>query len=428
LNSSTTELVPWTPSSEEEKERVRRQMFRLLQTKHFKNSRRYPPLFKFLVEETIEGRGDLLKERLVGVHVFGRPADYDTATDPIVRVTIAEIRKRIAQYYHEEAHDLEMRIELTPGRYEPEFLLRRELTADDAAAVAVEVDQAPGVDGGRVGPAGVPVKLQAAVGGAPPAGRRPSRSRKARALLASGAVVLVLLAGAWGWRWMHPSAVDELWAPLLGSHQTITVCLPAGTNLQHRILPSPTFLDYQALGQNVVFSDVLATVKVSNFLAVRGRLSRVRLDDATTLDDLLQGPVVLIGGMDNQWTMRAVAPLRFHYAGSDATGYWIVDTKNPGQKDWALNLNAEYATISRDFAIVGRIHDKATGQIEVIGAGIGMTGTAAAGEFLVNPRAMEELRRRVGARFRDHDFEAVLSTEVVNGIAGAPQILAVEVW
>lgn len=124
----------------------------------------------------------------------------------------------------------------------------------------------------------------------------------------------------------------------------------------------------------------------------------------------------------------AVEPLRFHYAGSDATGYWIVDTKNPGQKDWTLNLNAEYATISRDYAIVARIHDKATGQIEVIGAGIGMTGTAAAGEFLVNPRAMEELRRRGGARFWDHDFEAVLGTEIVNGIAGAPHILAVEVW
>src|SRR5271156_2532081 len=115
----------WVPKTEEEKDQVRRQMERLLETSHFKNSRRYPALFRFIVEETLEGRGEFLKERLLGVRVFNRPPDYDTADDPIARVTIAEIRKRIAQYYHEEAHETEMRIELMPGHYEPEFYPRK---------------------------------------------------------------------------------------------------------------------------------------------------------------------------------------------------------------------------------------------------------------------------------------------------------------
>src|SRR6202012_4613216 len=115
----------WVPKTEEEKDQVRRQMERLLATAHFKNSRRYPALFRFIVEETLEGRGEFLKESLLGVRVFNRPPDYDTADDPIARVTIAEIRKRIAQYYHEQAHDSEMRIELMPGRYEPEFYPRK---------------------------------------------------------------------------------------------------------------------------------------------------------------------------------------------------------------------------------------------------------------------------------------------------------------
>src|ERR1700761_6307308 len=119
----------WVPKTEEEKDQVRRQMERLLETTHFKNSRRYPALLTYIVEETLEGRGEFLKERLLGIRVFDRPADYDTASDPIVRVTIAEIRKRIAQYYHEEAHDSEMRIELMPGRYEPEFHPRKPKSA-----------------------------------------------------------------------------------------------------------------------------------------------------------------------------------------------------------------------------------------------------------------------------------------------------------
>ena len=72
-----------------EQHKVREQLNRLLETHHFKNSRRYPALLRFIVEETLDGRGEYLKERLLGVRVFDRPADYDTAADPIVRVTIA---------------------------------------------------------------------------------------------------------------------------------------------------------------------------------------------------------------------------------------------------------------------------------------------------------------------------------------------------
>src|SRR5271156_2371329 len=125
-----TESTLWVPKTAEEKDQVRQQMNRLLETSHFKNSRRYPALFRFIVEEALEGRGEFLKERLLGVRVFNRPPDYDTANDPIVRVTIAEIRKRIAQYYHEEAHESEMRIELMHGRYEPEFHPRRARIVD----------------------------------------------------------------------------------------------------------------------------------------------------------------------------------------------------------------------------------------------------------------------------------------------------------
>src|SRR5580698_6460750 len=125
MNPVADETSVWIPRTEDDKEKVRQQMNRLLETTHFKNSRRYPAVFRFIVEETLEGRGEFLKERLLGIRVFNRAPDYDTAEDPIARVTIAEIRKRIAQYYHEEAHEDEMRIELMPGRYEPEFYPRR---------------------------------------------------------------------------------------------------------------------------------------------------------------------------------------------------------------------------------------------------------------------------------------------------------------
>ena len=67
------------------------------------------------------GNVDQLKERTLGIEVFGRELDYDTNIDHIVRSTAGEIRKRIAQYYHEPGHESEIRIDLPSGSYVPEF-------------------------------------------------------------------------------------------------------------------------------------------------------------------------------------------------------------------------------------------------------------------------------------------------------------------
>ncbi len=413
-------------------------MERLLQTSHFRNSRRYPALFRYIVEETLAGRGELLKERLLGIQVFGRPADYDTASDPIVRVTIAEIRKRIAQYYHEEAHESEMRIELNPGSYEPEFKPPREIGS--AQRLSLEPRLQP-----TAAPA--PEELPSAPEAPPAVVTHRVWPIALGATLAAACLVLGL---AWaGWRWMHPSALEQLWAPILDPHKTVTFCLPTGaakdlgaTASAAGVTPpdtssaasgsqtgaGPSFRDFETLGENVVFSDALATLRISNWMTPRQRDLRYRVTSATTLDDLRQGPDILIGGLDNQWALRSLASLPIRFAGADAYHYWILDTRDPSNHDWALNLQAQWGAVTRDYAIIARIHNSATGQVEVIVAGIGMSGTAAAGEFMIDPAQAEQLRRTIGPRFRDHDFEAVLSTDVVDGVAGAPKILTTAVW
>src|SRR6202034_306573 len=107
--------------TEEEKARIQLQLDRLLANVHFSNSKRFPSFLRFIIHEELEGRGDQLKERTLGIEVFNRDASYDTTSDPIVRVTAAEIRKRIAQYYQESGHADELRISLPPGSYVPHF-------------------------------------------------------------------------------------------------------------------------------------------------------------------------------------------------------------------------------------------------------------------------------------------------------------------
>jgi len=424
--------------SKEERQEVLEQLNRLLETHHFKNSRRYPALLRFMVEETLEGRGEFLKERLIGVQVFDRPADYDTAADPVVRVTIAEIRKRIAQYYHEEEHDSEMRIELLPGHYVPIFLPQRKRRQAD--------EERP--DSERLAPkteiASIPTEA-VNIGSSPALAKRYSSLGWYVALAAVIGLVAVP-----AFTWLHPSALDGLWGPFTQPRHEVLVIVPTDVEKKRgpmgEILPdvsagvahhdtgaatgpsAQTFLAHEALGENVVYSDMLAAMRIGETLAVRQIQTNARLNASVNLADLRSGPSVMIGGLDNQWTMRALHPLRFHFEGSDETGVWVADSKHPADKSRLLLYTQQYASVTRDYAIVARLHNDQTGQPEMIVAGIGMSGTAAAGEFISDERRAKELKQRIGPGFKDRDFEAVLSTDVVNGIAGSPKILDVEVW
>jgi hypothetical protein len=429
------------PALPDQREKVRAQMEKLLQSTHFRNSRRYPTLLRYVVEETLEGRGPFLKERTLGVEVFGRAPDYDTASDPIVRVTVAEIRKRIAQYYHEEAHASELRIELTPGSYVPEFLPGREAEEAPRHEPRIEERSTDPV------PWPVPVAQAHAVAQGEPVTATAARKRPARWTFGLVAALILCLGAGLAWRLTRPSAIDVLWQPVFAASGPITFCLPMSVkknspgnantteeaiahalDLADKQLPaSGTFFDHQLLGENVVYSDVLAMMKLESVVERQQRPVRVRLNLGTNLNDLREGPDIFLGGLSNQWTLQLLEPLRYRFAGSDAEAYYIRDAKSPGSRQWSIRLHDKMTTVNRDYALVARVHSDALGQVVMVAAGIGMSGTAAAGEFLASPDSMRELQRQLGSAARDHDFEAVLQTDVVDGIAGAAKIVALDV-
>src|SRR5579863_8663247 len=80
---------------------VRGQLQRLLAHPLFANSKRYPALLAYAVEQTLLGNAGELKERSIGIEVFGRAPTYDANADPIVRITAGEVRKRLMQYYYD---------------------------------------------------------------------------------------------------------------------------------------------------------------------------------------------------------------------------------------------------------------------------------------------------------------------------------------
>src|ERR1700736_4745620 len=87
----------------------------------FRGSHRSGQFLRYVINQSVNGRCDELKERLIGVELFGRSPSYDTGEDAIVRVTASDVRRRLLQHYGRYGTASEFRISLPLGSYIPEI-------------------------------------------------------------------------------------------------------------------------------------------------------------------------------------------------------------------------------------------------------------------------------------------------------------------
>ena len=76
---------------------------------------------EYIVEETLAGRGDQLKERNIAVHALSREADFDPRLDCVVRVMACKLRRALERYYHGPGAGVAWQIEVPRGGYRPKF-------------------------------------------------------------------------------------------------------------------------------------------------------------------------------------------------------------------------------------------------------------------------------------------------------------------
>lgn len=410
--SRLPELIDLSPA---DKADVLAQIERLLSSPQFRNSRRYTDLLRYVVQETIEGRADILKERTLGVEVFGRNPGFDTSGDSIVRVAAAEVRKRIAQYYQEDGREHELRIELPNGTYVPHFrrpaeprstaaLWKEPITPHQAMPAVEEVSKEP--------PARFRVKLWmvAAIGVAAALGavagiRIAVRQRDARS---------DLLASVWK---SSQDAIICIGVPKLAQNQ------PGANEQMAALLGKPT-----ANNTLVPFADAMTLARFQVWLHDRGKANRVQLARNTSFEDLRAGPAILIGALDNPWTMRLTSQMRYRFRGTDEVEGEIVDTKGTAGTHWDVDFHVPYSDRTQDFAIVAITHCSTLDRPLVVAAGIGPDGTAAASEFLLNADSLAALAKMAPAKWGGRDVEVVLATQVIQGNSGPPRIIAAEFW
>lgn len=422
--------------SEEEKSAVNEQLERLLSNPHFSHSRRFPSFLRFVIDHTLAGQTDSLKERTLGIEIFGRDANYDTASDPIVRVTAAEIRKRIAQYYQEPGHEGELRVSLPAGSYVPQFHWPRaaELPKNGAEA---GVQGSSEVLSSPVEPSGATALVVAAseeITSQPeePAVRRRTLHRS-WVFAATAVILLCLSTGLFLWRSTHHSAFDFFWDPLLNTGDPVLFCIADQSQYAAEALRDADDPARQTVLKDsltaIVIDDLSPVLRIAGVLQSRGKKYVLKGEQSTNLLDLRNGPTIFIGAFDNAWTLRLTRPLRYHFANNpEMTEFSIVDSSTPGRR-WVVNRVLQMKTNNyRDFAIVARFTDPTTGKLAVVAAGVGRGGTIVSGEFLTDPAHLAALQRAALQAGNKKNMEVVLSTRIIDGEPGTPNIEATYFW
>jgi hypothetical protein len=135
-------------------------------------------------------------------------------------------------------------------------------------------------------------------------------------------------------------------------------------------------------------------------------------------------PVVLLGGYNNDWTMRMLKPLRFQFTPEPVES--IGDMQN-SKVQWSRDKSVAYSNAD-DYALVARFRDPSTDGLVVVLAGLGRNGSEAAAQFATSARYMDMVRDRIGGDLEKKNIEIVLKVNVFDGKTGAPSILALHTW
>ncbi len=424
-------------------EMVLAQLELLTRDEIFRSSRRSIAFLKYVVEETLKGSGEQIKERTIGIEVFGRSSSYDTNLDHIVRTAATELRKRLAIYYGDEKHRSELRISLVPGSYIPKFTHAPHTgpAPSDGTAPGIHFEAADRTQHSATEPVAAANHQQGRESGQGTAvvqDRIPRRHNGWR--LAFLLVVAVLAVGSVAWYWLNKQSPEYLfWKPVLDTPGPVLLAVgdvpngPPTPVAADEGQSAPAAIPQSGASGSVPFADAVTIARVVGVLQSNGKKVLIRRENASSFSDLREGPVVLIGAFNNVWSLRLTRQLRYTLP-LDAENHliYIKDAKNPSSRAWSWGTNqprdhvgGAVGPVLHDFALISRIRSSETGHVLVVVGGLYTYGTQSAGEFLTDTQLIKSIVNSARLGDVSQNLQIVLETTVTDGTPGPPTVLAV---
>ena len=476
-----------TPAVSINQDLIRDELRRIVVSRHFQASRRGQEFLRYVVNQKNDGHGDLLKERLIGVEIFGRKPDYSTGDDPVVRVQAGDVRRRLERYYADPEVHSEIIISIPLGSYSPTFLRR-----DEPARPALVTDQfpeinivdaqqgtRPAIESPNPGPpelspqADTPVPIPSPApnhsadeverldtsspGGSDDTSLPGSLARipKRRVVLSAIVTVLMLaLLGTWFYHRRFAGGVRSFWLPASKSTKAVLICLPKPMVYRpsdrlfekYEKLHPDTVLTREARQDRFLPLDpdetirwgdmkqvrtsgpgigaVVAAVKISKLLTEQGIRFELRFGEEATYSEMRESPVIIIGGINSDWSTQLTSGSAFVFDQSVEAP--SIRETGGAKRVWRIERNSSDTT--KDFGLITRQFSERTGHFLVQVAGISHFGTEAASEILTDPQELASALRANGVQEFGKNLQIVVSTDITNDQSGPPHVIAVNSW
>jgi len=413
---------------------------RVVNSRELKRALRLRDLLCYLGKRSQSSPQLVLREQEIGAAVFGRPDDYDTGLDNIVRVNVSELRKRLAHFFQEEGADENIIIEIPRGGYLPVFLPRAQVTPEIPAPLA---EPAP----------------TGAVNATPATAELPLHTAK-RHVLAPLVVMLVLALAACAFLirenhrlalqlqpWKADSTLASFWSDFFAPGREVDVVIADTSfalteDIVGRTISLDDYLDYKyknvqeeadlspdkrfALTQvlnrnNGSVGDFQAAER---FLDLAGNAAGAKLVSARaySAERIKTSNVILIGGREsNPWVELYKDRMNFYMAYEPATkrSYVVNLDPQPGEKPVYETLQDH----NKSYSVVSFLPNPGGHSYAVLIAGIDSQATRAAGDFITSTEGLAQIRQKMPTGPFPY-FELVLSSSRLVGTTLRTEIVA----
>lgn len=398
-----------TPNPDE----IRTSLDQVLASPEFRSSQRAHDFLQYVVEATLNGTASNLKERTIGIDVFGRDASFEPSDDSSVRVKAGDVRKRLAVYYASPQGSRDpIVIDLPLGSYVPQFRCRdvenRTLPSSTLAGRSSEPTSWPAPKGSS------------------------SFSRSRLLLLIMVAATAIVVGAKLYSHFAVPSispSLAQFWAPVFQNSSPALILVapvPVYSRQKPISLGAPQGTDFlEVPDQYVAVGDLKAEARIAEFLDRARHPARVKIGNNVGFDDLRQSPSVLVGFSYNQWK-DLNRGMRFTIDPDNEIIFSIMENGAPSK--WRITLHPDNPRLDEDYAIVSRIFDRDTGQVLVQVSGISHYGTEGAAELITDAGLLEQGLRNAPDGWQKMNIQIVLHVRVISGAPTAPSVVATHFW
>jgi hypothetical protein len=419
-----TDGKPWDVASLEQ------HLQGVLEGDAFKGSHRSGKFLKYIIHRAMASDFDALKERAIGMEVFGRPPGYDTSADAIVRVTASDVRKRLLQHYGRPGMAAEYRISLPAGSYIPKIV--REARPHPEQQLLSTVSVRFQGHGPEVGSAA-----------------RPDSSRMRELFVFAALLISALNLAAFLVTWNHVRRPEHLsvlpWSSIFGSSR-VTQIVTSDPNIaeiqgftggqislsdyaNHHYIPDPSRLTPEQLRfcQVILRGDKASGVDTPIAMGVaqlaQAASSKVTVRGARNIqfsDMQTDANFILLGSpRSDPWSNLYNDRLDFRFEYDPKTGKEVIRNVHPGPGEPPAYVETApgWAT-GQSYAIVAFLRNlEQSGQVLFV-AGQTAEGTEAAGKLVNDLPRLDATLKKCGIRSSGSEhFEILLR---LNTLAGSP--------